>query len=79
MQHRFSAQPADFQGLYPDSAPLAVEPWYAVPVRADVATAPLSFNDYGLNHSLLSANEDPPLLSTDLWAPQRQGWLFSGR
>lgn len=45
VQHRFTAQPADFQGLYPDSAPLAVDPWYGVPVRSDQATAPLSFND----------------------------------
>jgi hypothetical protein len=56
VQHCFAAQPADFQGLYPDSAPLAVEPWYGVPVRSDQATAPLSFNDVRARLRVLTRN-----------------------
>jgi hypothetical protein len=81
VEHRFSAAPADaFQGLYYDTSPLVVTPWSAVAVAADVATALLSFNDYGLNHSLLSAAADSaPVQAGDLWSVERQGWLFNGR
>ena len=43
--------------------------------RADA----LRGSQYGLNVTLLSAGADKPLLSTDLWATARQGWLFNGQ
>ena len=36
-------------------------------------------SQYYLNVTLLSAAADTPLLSTDLWATSRQGWLFNGQ
>ena len=77
MAHWLQAGRQDVQGLYEDNAPTSA-PWLGLS-QAVGASSPLSFNDYGLNMSLIVPGSPGGVTpGPELYDSVVDGWLMTG-
>jgi hypothetical protein len=80
--HRWTAAPLDpVTGLYRDSGSAAsgspAATWWAAPLAAPASGGPVSLNDYGLTHPLVSG--DAFVGSGELYSPGAAAWQLNGQ